>query len=443
MRRCRLSISAFLAVGLVDCLAVTTAASQTPEIRFTATAHVSAARETLPHVEPHVAQDPTNPANVLAVSMVYHESGTVARPGVYRSVDGGVTWRAANLAESVTAIDPWVEFDRDGAAYFVHLPGRIHASPDGGDRWEPPEDLPIGHRGPLDFPKVVADRRPGPQGGRVYVVSASTERDPAGLSIGPVVVFRSAPGGAFERAARILPAYISYQITTAPVVLPDGRLSVGFSELSHAGELLPPGRIWITRSEDAGSSFDPPSLVMADGGGNVSMAVDRSGGPFDGRLYLAWLRLEDWNLYLTYSDDAGLTWSDPVVINDASYRRLTAPIHPALAVNNEGVLGILWPDFREDEDQRCYAVYFAYSADGGEHVSGNMAVPDTRNCPDRPGANQMAVDRPNGRRIVERYIAGGDYYGLIGRSDGGFLAVWSDARTGIFQLWSTTIEVRP
>lgn len=417
--------------------------AQEAAVRFGASVHVSAARPNLPHIEPHLAQDPTNRDHLLAVSMVYRESGTAARAAVYRSTDGGARWHAVTLAESVTVIDPWVEFDAKGAAYFLHLPGRVHVSRGGGDRWEPPVDLPVAGTGSLDFAKIVADRSTGSKDGWVYVVSASVDRDPAGLLVGPVIVFRSAPEGGFEQTARILPAFINYQITTAPVVLPDGRLVVGFSEVSHAGELLLPGRIWITRSQDAGSSFAPPSLVMPNGGGNVSTAVDRSGGRFHGRLYLAFLRVEDWNLYLMHSDDAGLTWSDPVRINDVPYGRLTAPIHPMLAVNDGGRLGILWPDFREDEEQKCYGLYFAYSEDGGETVSANVAVPDARSCPDVRGGNQMLVDRPDGRRIVERFPAGGDYYGLIDQADGRFRALWSDARTGVFQLWSTTIDVRP
>jgi len=443
-RHRRLGSSGSLATAVtVIGVAVPAASAQQADIHFGATVNVSADRENLPHVEPHLAQDPTNRQNLLVASMVYHESGTVARAGVYRSVDGGTRWGAVVLAEPVTVIDPWVEFDREGTAYFLHLPGRIHVSPDGGDRWERPVDLPLAGIGPLDFPKIVADRRPGPEGGRVYVVSPSVERDPAGLLIGPMLVFRSTPEGGFERTARILPARIDYSLATAPVVLPDGRLAISFSELSHAGELLPPGRVWITRSDDAGHHFAPPSLVAANGGGNLSMVVDKSGGRFHGRLYLAFLRLEDWNLYLTHSDDAGLRWSDPVRINDVPYRRLTAPIHPMLAVNSRGQVGILWPDFREDEEQRCYGVYFAYSDDGGESVSATVVVPGTLNCPDRPGGNQMAVDRPDGRRVVDRYLVGGDYYGLIDRPDERFQAVWSDARTGVFQLWSTTIDVRP
>lgn len=249
--------------------------------------------------------------------------------------------------------------------------------------------------------------------------------------------------GAFRHVARILPARIDYQITTAPVVHPDGRLVVGFSELSHAGELLPPARIWVTGSDDGGVAFPPPSLVTAEGGGNVSMAVDRSGGALHGRLYLAFLRLEDWNLWLMSSDDAGLSWSEAVRINDAPYRRLTAPIHPMLAVNSHGRLGILWPDFRDDPEQECYTVRFASSGDGGATLSPNVGIPGTRNCPDVAGANRMLVDRPGGRPVARRFLVGGDYYGLVARPDGRFHAVWSDARTGVFQLWSATIDPMP
>lgn len=411
---------------------------QSPGIAFGRAVHVSAARPALPHVEPHLALDPVHPDNLLAVSMVYTKSGTWAGPGIYRSTDGGMNWSPVALADSGTAVDPWVSFDGRGNAYFLHLPGRIHVSSDGGATWKPALDLPLDASVPLDFPKIAAPRMRTATD-PVYVVSAASARDPAGLPIGPVLIFRSTRDGTFEESARILPGFIDYQIATPAVVLPDGRLVVAFSELTHHGELLPPFRIWITRSADEGSTFPPPSLVAGDGGGNVSMAVDRSGGPFQGRLYLAFLSATDWELYLQHSDDAGLSWSAPAKINDTALRRSDAPATPMLAVDRGGTLGILWSDFRGDSNRRCYAVYFAYSNDGGKSVSTDTPVPGTRSCPNAPGGDQMKVDRPNGQAVYERYPVGGDYYGLVARPDGKFQALWSDARSGVFQLWTTTI----
>lgn len=49
--------------------AVSPALAQESEIRFAAAVHVSTARLKLPHVEPHLAEDPTDPDNLLAVSI--------------------------------------------------------------------------------------------------------------------------------------------------------------------------------------------------------------------------------------------------------------------------------------------------------------------------------------------------------------------------------------
>jgi len=72
-------------------------------------------------VEPYVAVNPTNPANVVGVWTQDRFRGLVA--GV--SLDGGTTWRQVVLpgltrctgARFDYAFDPWLSFGPDGALY--------------------------------------------------------------------------------------------------------------------------------------------------------------------------------------------------------------------------------------------------------------------------------------------------------------------------------------
>ena len=61
-------------------------------------------------------------------------------------------------------------------------------------------------------------------------------------------------------------------------------------------------------------------------------------------------------------------------------------------------------------------------------------------CNDKSG---NVVPRAGGSFDVgQRWPAGGDYFGLAVSPDGTFHVLWSDSRTGVFQLRTALIEVR-
>jgi hypothetical protein len=48
---------------------------------------------------------------------------------------------------------------------------------------------------------------------------------------------------------------------------------------------------------------------------------------------------------------------------------------------------------------------------------------------------------PANGKTGERFISGGDYIGCVAKPDGSFQVLWSDSRTGIFQLYTSNIQV--
>lgn len=44
--------------------------------------------------------------------------------------------------------------------------------------------------------------------------------------------------------------------------------------------------------------------------------------------------------------------------------------------------------------------------------------------------------------VTRRWPSGGDYFGLVPVPGAGFRALWSDARTGVYQLWAAPVKVR-
>jgi hypothetical protein len=110
-------------------------------------------------------------------------------------------------------------------------------------------------------------------------------------------------------------------------------------------------------------------------------------------------------------------------------------------VQDDGVLGALWVDYRNDARGECSEVYFRASLDKGATWQADRVVSAKPSCPRTP-AN--VIPRPNGRPqdVASRWTEGGDYHGLVPGPPGRFHAAWSDSSTGVFQIHVATINVR-
>jgi hypothetical protein len=177
--------------------------------------------------------------------------------------------------------------------------------------------------------------------------------------------------------------------------------------------------------------------------GNGGAAVDMSSGPFRGRIYVVNhdVRGSAAGIFLSHSADGGETWSKPVQVG-----RGFAPEGgfdfrlPALAVNHRGELLVTWYDEAEEPGRACGRLIASASVDGGETFLPPIPVADAGSCNSRPG--NVVVQGSTPFDVTGRFQAGGDYYGLVAVPDGSFRALWSDSRTGVFQLWTDRIEVR-
>lgn len=137
---------------------------------------------------------------------------------------------------------------------------------------------------------------------------------------------------------------------------------------------------------------------------------------------------------MTHSIDRGRTWTKPVRVSD-SVKENTVQRIPALAVIENGVLGIIWYDSRRDSTNQCFDMFFAISLDGGETFLPNVRVSNEMSCSNVKGNIVNKFD------VAERWPVGGDYIGLASSSDGLFHAVWADSRNKVYQLWTTTIRI--
>ena len=411
---------------------------------------VSRGRETRPLTEPHLAAHPTDPRVLLAgVIISSRVDSEVFGPrqvcAAYRSSDGGRTWERHDF-EIRGCGDPWVGITPDGQAVFTALGTHsavtqqdggllVFHSADGGRTWdEAPVGLGRGH----DHQTVAVDATGGKRSGSIYVVSGKGVRADDGKLRWSVFVARSADGGKrFFRPFSFIPSNLNIN-ADVPVVLSDGELVVSYSDFQrNVDEFTREGRLerarsWIIKSTDGGGTFSIPLFATeACGPGWSSLAVDGSSGPYRDRLYLVCMGRDGGTIVLHRSEDRGEKWSDPIRVHQAADTAVPRS-HPVIAVNKDGAVAIAWQDGRNGPRPTCREVYFTASLDGGRRFLPEQKVSSLASCP----------DSTTDGAAFKRWPTGGDYYGLAATSDGLFHVLWSDSRTGGFQLWTATVEVR-
>ena len=463
-------------IAVLVLFSVVPAWGQAPSIRVGPNVRINPSQTELPHVEPHAAVNPTDPNNVVAAAMVVHDIEGLERIHcvAFSTFDGGGTWQATDLNaiidatqfDATSCADVWVAFSKEGTAFVSTLAtphpdaprssSLVFRSPDGGRTWAAPTAIPNGERGgSYDQEDVIVDNTDGTYAGTVYFSAVqpfrASPRDRSYLDA--ISVSRSIDGG--RTFSDPIPAALSNlslnELNMA--ILSDGTLIVSYHDYltnqrspeadGSSYRLLRP-RLWMIHSSDGGETFSPPFLVAEVRQRHIpKIAADTHSDLFRDYLYAVW---GDWGrtldptdenfynpekgVYFTRSTNRGVLWSRPIRIDrapDPSTLRGTA----ALAVGGNGAIGVAWQDRRNDPTNKCQDLYFTASLDGGETFLPEVKVSSEISCPETPGNGAAGG----------RYPTGGEYFGLVQIGDSTFRAVWSDARSGVYQLYTSSIKV--
>lgn len=334
-------------------------------------------------VEPHVAINPTNPANLIGSwQQDRWSNGGSQATAVGFSLDAGATWttralpasrcgggNAANGGDFERATDPWVAISPNGIAYQMTLgisgtsfqPGSASAmlvfrSTDSGRTWGTPTTLirdgALAFNDKNSMTADVTDSR------FVYAVWDRLTND----NRGPAMFARTTDGGVTWEPARVIydPGVGRQTIGVEIAVLPDGTLIHFFTQLNSVGNATV-GLFQIQRSTDKGLTWSVPIKVadffgigtrdpetsqpIRDGGfiGRISV------GP-QGLLYATWQDARFSNgardgIAFTRSTDGGLTWSAPTQINGVpGVQASTATVN----ARADGTIGITYFDMRNN-----------------------------------------------------------------------------------------------
>ena len=391
--------------------------------------------------------NPTDPSNQVIVG---HDASLVTMNTFY-TTDGGLTWSPVLIDDAIDGLtsnfrfDPTVAFDDDGNVYVgygARVPNpaggtqrtvvvckstdggatyaqctSISTTPDigglpGNDKWH----LATG-------PDVIT-----PTQQNVYIAWTQNITEASGTDQ-RIVISRSTDGGATFSAPLIIndqsiSGTKSNNLFADPAVGPNGELYVAWHDITA-------GQVWMDTSLDGGLTFGTDLLVtnsaagfktpipaQPDRGVGVMPTIDtdRSGGAFNGRIYLAYSDLgaggaTDFDVLVRSSDDGGLTWSGPVVVHDDG--GANSQFLPWVDINQQtGQAVAVWYDARNDVNNKQVEVFLAVSDDGGASWRQNVLVSDN--------PSDMSVDNPN--RYLGNFL---EYIGVASVGDGAY-PVWAD-----------------
>ncbi|MEO8452820.1 MAG: sialidase family protein [Gemmatimonadota bacterium] len=415
---------------------------------------VSADAPRTDHAEAWLSIDPTNPARAVVVAI----AGSGSQSVVYTTSDAGKSWRRGSHIgpepERFPGLDPVAAFGHDGSVYFATVsPFRVWRSGDGGASWQGPAFVP-GRSYDWEFLAV----RSGPNGrDTIYAVAKTPIKIFGHLANDVLALSRSIDGGQTFEAPRLLlpdPTKSIIHIPGSLLVTPDGRLllSVMTHDVPVADPVLIKNHVWILRSDDGGRTFaDPvpavPTVVHGNRGDLLKMgkslapaalALDTAQrSPYRGRLYLSFLSVVDNRLQVMVatSNDTGRTWTPAIKVNDDSGSANHS--NPAIAIDDQGAVAVLWNDRRADPSDLCFRATVSASVDGGATYLPSVPLVANGTCPlGRGGVPPYDLDSFRGR-----YLNGGETQGLAPLPGGKFLVVFIDEVAAALQLRSATIEV--
>jgi hypothetical protein len=310
---------------------------------------------------------------------------------VYRSVDGGTTWKKSKL-ESEFGVwgDPVVISDFSGNFYYFHLSdptGKnwaseevldrivVQRSKDDGETWSkgdftgynPPKDQ--------DKPWAVADRK-----GNLYVTWTQFDKygsdDPECKSV--ILFSKSSNGTKWSKPVQLsqLAGNCLDDDQTpqgaVPTVTNDGKIFVAWSN---------DGVIFLDRSFNGGETWLTNDIAIVEQVGGWNLAIpginrsngmpvlitDNSKGNFSGALYLVWADqrngVDDTDIWFIRSYNFGDNWTQPMRINDDGPGK--HQFSPWMTLDPEtGFIYIVYYDRREYDDEQT-DVYLAWSTDNG------------------------------------------------------------------------------
>ncbi len=400
---------------------------------------------------------PTNESIIFAsANATPNPVSTIWGTGVYWSLDGAGTWTGFDnptpLFGTTNGGDPASVIGPNGYFYEGYLIGGSYAlgiavSTNNGTSWATHVAYSVPNQ---DKEHVMVDKEPtSPYVNRVYYPWSDLNGSEAALvystdfgttwsayknlsgTITPL-------GSAFAQGPNVQTGpngevYVCYAIYDANWL--DGEDAIGFSKSTDGGATWTALRAYNQVNfgiRTSGSPGLPPKGMRTNS--FPSMAVDRSGGPNNGNIYISWPQRggvapagSDPDVVLITSTDGGATWTTPIRVNDDPISNGKDQLFPWCTVDQStGQLMLVFYDSRNVVNTQA-EVYMARSFDGGNTFENFLVSDHSFVLGPIPGFGSNYA---------------GDYIGIAAYNDVAY-PYWMDVSTGVAQGWMATVTFGP
>jgi hypothetical protein len=344
--------------------------------------NLNISKEKFNQVEAAIAVNPTDPNNIVAVSMDEDIAGSL---GYFFAVtrDGGRTWKTRHIATGHGGLpqgfsDPQMAFDKYGNLFLVYLDGfagHVALSTNGGQSFHE-----LAKFNNIDQPSVATGHNSvwvSFSSGNAYHIGATGARVKGLGQVGKFTRVKLAPGGtdgdfgdvAVGPAGQVM---VTYQVTTG--IGPD-HIYTNVDTHPFAQGFGP--RVTASGT-NVGGNHHVPAQDLRHIDAEANLAWYQGPGKYHGRVYLVYVNAPSptspaTKIFVRHSVDQGAHWSKPVaVIHDTT---TNSKFQPSIAVDQAtGNVVVAWLDAREDPGNQAVKLYVAFSTDGGRSFATNVAV---------------------------------------------------------------------
>ena len=195
--------------------------------------------------------------------------------------------------------------------------------------------------------------------------------------------------------------------------------------------------IRVSKSSDGGDSFQgvasfpytTANVPFMDRSSDFpQVAIDSTGGAYDGFVYVVWHHGVVGNVrpMLSHTEDGGATWTDPIPVNQDD----VATYHwwPSVSVDVLGIVNVIYLDRRNNPGTGLTDLYLSQSLDGGYTFTDYQVTDVTSSW------QGIATD--------PGFTYAGDYIRGV-TQDFSVYATWADPRNGDADVYFSRIDDIP